>query len=60
MMNLLACWADTGRNTPPDRINGREVNCNAIDQFKTALLAEQAFELDNHSIEFFGRCARCR
>jgi Fur family ferric uptake transcriptional regulator len=37
-----------------------EVNCSAIDQFKAALLAEQAFDLDGHSIEFFGRCARCR
>jgi Fur family ferric uptake transcriptional regulator len=37
-----------------------EVHCNAIEQFKTALLEEQAFEIDDHAVEFFGRCARCR
>jgi Fur family ferric uptake transcriptional regulator len=37
-----------------------EVSCGAIDQFKATLLEEQAFALDEHSIEFFGRCARCR
>jgi len=37
-----------------------EVSCSAIDQFKASLLEEQAFEIDDHAIEFFGRCARCR
>ena len=37
-----------------------EVDCAAIDQFKSALMAQQSFELDDHSIEFYGRCARCR
>jgi Fur family ferric uptake transcriptional regulator len=37
-----------------------EVDCEAMDQFKTALLNQQSFILDDHSIEFYGRCARCR
>ena len=37
-----------------------EVDCDAIENFKAALLRNQAFSLDDHSIEFFGRCARCR
>ncbi len=37
-----------------------EVDCDAMEQFKGALLANQAFALDEHSIEFYGRCARCR
>ena len=37
-----------------------EVSCGAVDQFRAALLEEQAFDLDDHSIEFYGRCARCR
>lgn len=37
-----------------------DVSCDAVDQFRAALLQEQAFELDEHAIEFFGRCARCR
>ena len=37
-----------------------EVDCEAMDQFKTALLSQQSFILDDHSIEFYGRCARCR
>lgn len=36
-----------------------EVDCGAMDQFKATLLAQQAFKLDDHSVEFFGRCARC-
>ena len=37
-----------------------EVGCAAIDQFKRALFEQQAFELDDHAIEFFGRCEGCR
>ena len=37
-----------------------EVNCRIIDEFKKLLLARQAFALDDHSIEFYGRCAACR
>jgi Fur family ferric uptake transcriptional regulator len=37
-----------------------EVDCDAMDQFKSALLKGQSFVLDDHSIEFYGRCARCR
>ena len=37
-----------------------EVDCEAMDQFKTALFNQQSFILDDHSIEFYGRCARCR
>jgi Fur family ferric uptake transcriptional regulator len=37
-----------------------EVDCAAIDVFRNALLEQQAFELDEHAIEFTGTCARCR
>ena len=37
-----------------------EVACEAMDQFKAALLDQQGFELDEHEIEFYGRCAQCR
>jgi len=37
-----------------------EVDCGAIEQFRAALLAQQSFALDEHSVEFYGRCARCR
>ena len=37
-----------------------EVDCKAMDVFRAALLAQQAFDLDDHAIEFFGRCERCR
>ncbi len=37
-----------------------EVDCRAMEQFKNALLAQQSFALDDHAIEFYGRCARCR
>ncbi|MGP6159743.1 MAG: Fur family transcriptional regulator [Vulcanimicrobiaceae bacterium] len=36
-----------------------EVDCGAMDDFKNALLKQQSFVLDDHSIEFYGRCARC-
>jgi Fur family ferric uptake transcriptional regulator len=37
-----------------------EVNCRAMEEFKSALLAQQSFDLDDHSMEFYGRCAACR
>ena len=37
-----------------------DVDCDAIEGFKSALLRNQAFLLDEHSLEFYGRCARCR
>jgi len=37
-----------------------DVDCAAMEQFKATLLANQAFLLDEHSVEFYGRCARCR
>ncbi|MBD5653794.1 MAG: transcriptional repressor [Candidatus Eremiobacteraeota bacterium] len=37
-----------------------EVDCGAMEQFKKALLAQQSFALDEHAVEFYGRCARCR
>jgi Fur family transcriptional regulator, ferric uptake regulator len=36
-----------------------EVNCRIIDQFKKLLLVRQAFALDDHAIELYGRCAGC-
>ena len=37
-----------------------DVDCGAMEQFKATLLAQQSFALDDHSVEFYGRCARCR
>jgi Fur family ferric uptake transcriptional regulator len=37
-----------------------DVDCAAMEQFKATLLANQSFLLDEHSVEFYGRCARCR
>jgi Fur family ferric uptake transcriptional regulator len=37
-----------------------DVDCAAMEQFKATLLANQSFLLDEHAVEFFGRCARCR
>jgi Fur family transcriptional regulator, ferric uptake regulator len=37
-----------------------EVDCDAMDAFATALLKKQSFELADHSLEFYGLCARCR
>jgi Fur family transcriptional regulator, ferric uptake regulator len=37
-----------------------EVNCHVIDEFKKLLLTRQAFALDDHSVELYGRCAACR
>ena len=35
-----------------------EVDCDAMGQFRKALLAQQSFALDEHALEFYGRCAR--
>jgi Fur family ferric uptake transcriptional regulator len=37
-----------------------DVDCDAIELFKGALLSNQSFLLDEHSLEFYGRCSRCR
>jgi len=37
-----------------------DVDCAAMEQFKATLLAKQSFLLDEHSVEFYGRCADCR
>jgi Fur family transcriptional regulator, ferric uptake regulator len=37
-----------------------EVNCHVIDAFKKLLLTRQAFALDEHSVELYGRCAACQ
>jgi len=37
-----------------------DVDCAAIEQFKAALLSNQSFLLDEHSLEFYGRCISCR
>jgi Fur family ferric uptake transcriptional regulator len=37
-----------------------EVDCAAMERFATVLREHHAFELDEHSIEFYGRCVRCR
>ena len=44
------------------RCNKRQpgTGCDAIEGFKSALIANQSFLLDEHSLEFYGRCARCR
>ena len=37
-----------------------EVDCAAMERFSEVLREHHAFELDEHSIEFYGRCVRCR
>jgi len=37
-----------------------DVDCAAMEQFKATLLVNQSFLIDEHSVEFYGRCARCR
>jgi Fur family transcriptional regulator, ferric uptake regulator len=37
-----------------------DVDCAAMEQFAESLRALHGFELDGHSIEFFGRCRACR
>ena len=37
-----------------------DVDCTAIEQIVASLRSAHGFELDEHSMEFFGRCASCR
>jgi Fur family ferric uptake transcriptional regulator len=37
-----------------------DIRCDAIDQLRTSLEQQRGFELDEHTIEFYGRCARCK
>ena len=37
-----------------------DVDCDAMDQFTESLRTLHGFELDGHSMEFFGRCRSCR
>jgi Fur family ferric uptake transcriptional regulator len=36
-----------------------DVACEAIEQFVEALRAHNGFELEDHAMEFFGRCKAC-
>jgi Fur family ferric uptake transcriptional regulator len=37
-----------------------EVECDAMDEIKASLNEQRGFELDDHAVEFYGRCSRCR
>jgi Fur family transcriptional regulator, ferric uptake regulator len=37
-----------------------DVDCTAIEQFSDSMRALHGFELDEHTMEFFGRCKACR
>lgn len=37
-----------------------DVDCTAMEQFSESLRALHGFELDDHAMEFFGRCRACR
>ena len=37
-----------------------EVACEAMERFAGELRAHHGFELDDHEMEFFGRCAACK
>jgi Fur family transcriptional regulator, ferric uptake regulator len=37
-----------------------DVDCTAIEQFSEALRSLHGFQLDDHTMEFFGRCRTCR
>ncbi len=37
-----------------------DVDCTAIEQFSDSLRSLHGFELDEHTMEFFGRCKACR
>jgi Fur family transcriptional regulator, ferric uptake regulator len=37
-----------------------DVDCTAIEQFTDSMRALHGFELDDHTMEFFGRCKACR
>jgi Fur family transcriptional regulator, ferric uptake regulator len=36
-----------------------DVDCTAVEQFTESLRALHGFELDDHAMEFFGRCRAC-
>lgn len=36
------------------------VDCAALEQFADSLRTHNGFELENHAMEFFGRCNTCR
>jgi len=38
----------------------QDVDCEAMEQFAESLRSLHGFELDCHSMEFFGRCRSCR
>lgn len=44
------------------RVCGRveDVDCTAMEQFGESLRALHGFALDDHAMEFFGRCRACR
>lgn len=44
------------------RICGKveEVHCEAMERFADELRSHHGFDLDDHAMEFFGRCAACR
>jgi len=37
-----------------------EVHCEAMERFADELRGHHGFELDDHAMEFFGRCAACQ
>jgi len=37
-----------------------DVDCTAIEQFSESMRSLLGFELDEHTMEFFGRCKSCR
>jgi Fur family transcriptional regulator, ferric uptake regulator len=37
-----------------------DVDCTAVEQFSDALRSLSGFELDDHTMEFFGKCKACR
>jgi len=37
-----------------------DVDCDAVGRFSEALRKYNGFELDDHEMEFFGRCSACR
>jgi Fur family ferric uptake transcriptional regulator len=37
-----------------------EVGCQAIERVADALVSHHGFQLDEHAMEFFGRCKSCR
>ena len=37
-----------------------DVDCAAMEQFADALRSSHGFELDDHAMEFYGRCSGCK